>query len=38
MRNFYANRLQGSLVQNAANSSAQGLTEEALQRLLDDGS
>lgn len=38
MRNFCANRLQGSLAQNASSAAAQGLTEEALQRLLDDES
>lgn len=38
MRNFYANRLQGTLGQNAANAAAQGLTEDELQRLLADES
>jgi hypothetical protein len=38
MRNFYANRLQGTLAQNAANAAAQGLTEDELQRLLADES
>jgi len=38
MRNFYANRLQGTLAQNAASAAAQGLTEEELQRLLADES
>jgi len=38
MRNFYANRLQGSLAQNAASATAKGLTEDGLQRLLDDES
>lgn len=38
MRNFYANRLQGTLAHNAANAAAQGLTEDELQRLLADES
>jgi prevent-host-death family protein len=38
MRNFYANRLQSTLAQNAAGSAAQGLTEDELQRLLADES
>lgn len=38
MRNFYANRLQGTLAQNAASAVAQGLTEDELQRLLADES
>ncbi|MCB4364549.1 type II toxin-antitoxin system Phd/YefM family antitoxin [Hydrogenophaga taeniospiralis] len=38
MRNFYANRLQGTLAQNAASAAAQGLTEDELQRLLADES
>ena len=38
MRNFYANRLQGTLAQNAAAASAQGLRDEELQRLLADES
>jgi len=38
MRNFYANRLQGTLAQNAASAAAQGLTEDELQRLLVDES
>lgn len=38
MRNFYANRLQGTLAQNAANAAAQGLTEDEVQRLLADES
>lgn len=38
MRNFYANRLQGTLTQNAAGAAAQGLTEDELQRLLADES
>ncbi len=38
MRNFYANRLQGTLAQNAAWAAAQGLTEDELQRLLADES
>ena len=38
MRNFYANRLQGTLAQNAANAAAQGLSEDELQRLLADES
>lgn len=36
MRNFYANRLQGTLTQNAASAAAQGLTEDEQQRLLAD--
>lgn len=36
MRNFYANRLQDTLAQNAASAAAQGLTEDELQRLLAD--
>ncbi|UCU95853.1 type II toxin-antitoxin system Phd/YefM family antitoxin [Hydrogenophaga taeniospiralis] len=38
MRNFYANRLQGTLAQNAASAAAQGLTEDELKRLLADES
>lgn len=38
MRNFYANRLQGTLAQNAAGAAAQCLTENELQRLLADES
>jgi prevent-host-death family protein len=38
MRNFYANRLQGTLAQNAAGAAAQGLTEDELQHLLADES
>lgn len=38
MRNFYANRLQGTLAQNAASAAAQGLTEDELQHLLADES
>ena len=38
MRNFYANRLQGTLAQNAVNAAALGLTEDELQRLLADES
>jgi PHD/YefM family antitoxin component YafN of YafNO toxin-antitoxin module len=38
MRNFYANRLQVTLAQNAASAAAQGLTEDELQRLLADES
>ena len=38
MRNFYANRLQGTLAQNAAQAAAQGLNDEELQRLLADES
>lgn len=38
MRNFYANRLQGTLALNATNAAAQGLTEDQLQRLLADES
>lgn len=38
MRNFYANRLQGTLAQNAASAASQGLTEDELQRLLADES
>ncbi len=38
MRNFYANRLQSTLAHNAADASAQGLTEEEVQRLLADES
>ncbi|NWF48061.1 prevent-host-death protein [Hydrogenophaga sp. D2P1] len=38
MRNFYTNRLQDTLAQNAASAAAKGLTEDGLQRLLDDES
>jgi hypothetical protein len=38
MRNFCANRLQSTLAQNAASATAKGLTEDGLQRLLDDES
>jgi prevent-host-death family protein len=38
MRNFYANRLQSTLAQNAAGAAAQGLTENELERLLADES
>mgnify|MGYP001017100779 CR=1 FL=1 len=39
MRNFYANRLQSTLAQNAAGAAAaQGLTDDELQRLLADES
>lgn len=38
MRHFYANRLQGTLAQNAASAAAQGLTEDELQRLMADES
>jgi prevent-host-death family protein len=38
MRNFYANRLQSTLAQNAAGAAAQGLTEDELERLLADES
>jgi prevent-host-death family protein len=38
MRNFYANRLQGTLAQNAASAAANGLTEDELQHLLADES
>ena len=37
-RNFYANRLQGALAQNAASAAAQGLTKDELQHLLADES
>lgn len=38
MRNFYANRLQDTLAQNATSTAEQGLTEDGLQRLLADES
>ena len=38
MRNFCANRLQGTLSQNAASATAKGLTEDGLERLLTDDS
>jgi prevent-host-death family protein len=38
MRNFYANRLQSTLAQNAAGAAAQGLTDDELERLLADES
>ena len=38
VRNFYANRLQGMLAQNAASAAAQGMIEDELQHLLADES
>ncbi len=38
MRNFYANRLQNTLAQNAQQVAAQGLTEADVNRLLADES
>ncbi len=38
MRNFYANRLQNTLAQNAHQVAAQGLTEADVNRLLADES
>ena len=38
MRVFYANRLQNTLAQNAAQANAQGLTEADVQNLLADES
>lgn len=38
MRNFYANRLQSTLAQNASQAAALGLTEAELGRLLADES
>ncbi|PIQ52310.1 MAG: prevent-host-death protein [Comamonadaceae bacterium CG12_big_fil_rev_8_21_14_0_65_59_15] len=38
MRNFYANRLQSTLTQNASQAAALGLTEADVNRLLADGS
>ncbi len=38
MRAFYANRLQNTLIQNAANVAAQGLAEADITTLLADES
>jgi PHD/YefM family antitoxin component YafN of YafNO toxin-antitoxin module len=38
MRTFYANRLQGSLAQNAAEAAAKGLTQADVEALLVDES
>ena len=38
MRDFYANRLQNTLAQNAQQVAAQGLTEADVNRLLADES